>query len=105
LPRSAAPALRLGNGTRILSPVCARRQLLWPAYHADAWSARAGRHPETAWHYAASRLEADVGLRVNEVRMLDLDGVRWELGRFGKLNVRYGMGARRRGPKPRLVPL
>jgi hypothetical protein len=26
---------------------------------------------------AAARLEADVGLRVNEVRMLDLDNVRW----------------------------
>ena len=45
------------------------------------------------------------GLRVNEVRMLDLDDVRWELGRFGKLNVRHGKGSRRRGPKPRLVPL
>jgi hypothetical protein len=24
--------------------------------------------------------------------MLDLDDVRWELGRFGKLNVRHGKG-------------
>ena len=40
---------------------------------------------------------ADVGLRINEARMLDLDDVRWELGRFGKLNVRYGKGARRQG--------
>jgi integrase len=56
-----------------------------------------------ARNYAAARLEADVGLRVNEIRMLDLDDVRWELGRFGKLNVRHGKGARRRGPKPRLV--
>jgi len=51
-----------------------------------------------ARNYAAARLEADVGLRVNEIRMLDLDDVRWELGRFGKLNVRHGKGARRRGP-------
>ena len=58
-----------------------------------------------ARNYAAARLEADVGLRVNEVRMLDLDDVRWELGRFGKLNVRHGKGSRRKGPKPRLVPL
>ena len=58
-----------------------------------------------ARNYAAARLEADVGLRVNEVCMLDLDDVRWELGRFGKLNVRHGKGSRRRGPKPRLVPL
>jgi site-specific recombinase XerD len=27
------------------------------------------------------------------------------LGRFGKLNVRYGKGSRRKGPKQRLVPL
>ena len=46
-----------------------------------------------ARNYAAARLEADVGLRVNEIRMLDLDDVRWELGRFGKLNVRHGKGA------------
>ena len=52
----------------------------------------------TARNYAAARLEADVGLHVNEVRMLDLDDVRWELGRFGKLNVRHGKGSRRRGP-------
>ena len=49
-----------------------------------------------ARHYAAARLEADVGLPVNEIRMLDLDDVRWELGRFGKLNVRYGKGADQR---------
>jgi integrase/recombinase XerD len=58
-----------------------------------------------ARNYAAARLAADVGLRVNEACMLDLADVRWELGRFGKLNVRYGKGAPRRGPKPRLVPL
>ncbi len=56
-----------------------------------------------ARNYATVRLEADVGLRINEARMLDLEDVRWELGRFGKLNVRHGKGSRRRGPKPRLV--
>jgi integrase len=59
----------------------------------------------TARNYAVARLAADVGLRINEARMLDLDDVGWELGRFGKLNVRYGKGSRRKGPKPRLVPL
>jgi len=58
-----------------------------------------------ARNYAVARLAADVGLRINEARMLDLDDVRWELGRFGKLNVRHGKGSRRRGPKARLVPL
>jgi integrase len=59
----------------------------------------------TARNYVAARLAADVGVRINEMRMLDLDDVRWELGQFGKLNVRHGKGSRRRGPKPRLVPL
>lgn len=58
-----------------------------------------------ARNYVVARLAADVGLRINELRMLDLDDVRWELGRFGKLNVRHGKGSRRRGPKPRLVPM
>ncbi len=58
-----------------------------------------------ARNYAAARLAADLGLRINEARMLDLDDVRWDLGRFGKLNVRHGKGSRRKGPKPRLVPL
>jgi integrase/recombinase XerD len=59
----------------------------------------------SARNYAVARLAADVGLRINEARMLDLEDVRWELGRFGKLNVRYGKGSRWKGPRPRLVPL
>jgi hypothetical protein len=43
-----------------------------------------------AGNHAVARLAADVGLRINEARMLDLDDVRWELSRFGKLNVRHG---------------
>lgn len=58
-----------------------------------------------ARNYAVARLASDVGLRINEARMLDLADARWELGRFGKLNVRHGKGSRRRGSKPRLVPL
>ncbi len=48
---------------------------------------------------------ADVGLRVNEVRHLDLDDIRWELSPLGKLHVRVGKGARGTGPRPRMVPL
>ena len=58
-----------------------------------------------ARNYAAARLMAEVGLRVNEARMLDLDDVRWDLGRFGKLHVRHGKGARGSGPRDRMVPL
>ena len=48
---------------------------------------------------------ADVGLRVNEVSHLDLADVKWDLGRFGKLHVRMGKGARGSGPRERMVPL
>lgn len=70
-----------------------------------ARSRQARKFAPTARNYAVARLAADVGLRINEACMLDLNDVRWELGRFGKLNVRYGKGSRRKGPKPRLVPL
>jgi integrase/recombinase XerD len=59
----------------------------------------------TARCYAACRLMADVGLRVNEVRCLDLADVKWDLGRFGKVHVRHGKGARGSGPRERMVPL
>jgi integrase len=59
----------------------------------------------TARNYAASRLMSEVGLRVNELRHLDLADIKWELGRFGKLHVRHGKGARGSGPRERMVPL
>jgi integrase len=59
----------------------------------------------TARNYAAARLMADVGLRVHEARGLDLADIKWELGRFGKLHVRKGKGARGSGPRERMVPL
>ena len=68
----------------------------------------AGDLPEVragARSYVAARLMADVGLRVNEVSHLDLADVKWELGRFGKLHVRLGKGARGFGPRERMVPL
>ena len=36
----------------------------------------------SARNYAAAKLMSGVGLRVNETRCLDLDDVKWELGRF-----------------------
>jgi site-specific recombinase XerD len=53
----------------------------------------------------AARDWAAVGLRVNEVRGLDLADVKWELGRFGKLHVRCGKGANGSGPHARMAPL
>ncbi|MBG0823322.1 tyrosine-type recombinase/integrase [Planomonospora sp. ID91781] len=58
-----------------------------------------------ARNYTAAQLMAQVGLRIRECVKLDLDDVRWDLGTFGKLNVRHGKGRRGQGPKQRIVPL
>lgn len=59
----------------------------------------------TARNYVAAKLMSLVGLRINEARNLDLADVKWNLGRFGKLHVRVGKGARGSGPRERMVPL
>lgn len=48
---------------------------------------------------------SEVGLRINELRHLDLADIKWDLGRFGKIHVRHGKGARGSGPRERMVPL
>jgi hypothetical protein len=93
---SAGPQLRV-------PPAEAEVEQLFAGWREELASCR--KFAPAARNYAVARLAADVGLRVNEARMLDLDDVWWALGRFGKLNVRHGKGSRRRGPKPRLVPL
>lgn len=55
----------------------------------------------TARNYTASKLMSQFGLRVSEACGLDLDDIKWHRGRFGKLHVRYGKGARRSGPPER----
>ncbi|MFI5887882.1 hypothetical protein [Streptomyces sp. NPDC051554] len=42
---------------------------------------------------------------MSEACGLDLDDIKWDLGRFGKLHVRHGKGARGSGPRERMVPL
>ena len=96
------PRTSVGPQLRI-PPAEAEIEQLFAGWRGELATCR--KFAPAARNYAAARLAADVGLRINEARMLDLDDVRWELGRFGKLNVRHGKGSRRRGPKPRLVPL
>lgn len=93
---SVAPRLRV-------PPTEAEVEALFTGWREELATCR--KFGSAARNYAVARLASDVGLRINEARLLDLGDVRWELGRFGKLNVRHGKGARRRGPKPRLVPL
>lgn len=59
----------------------------------------------TARNYTASKLMSQVGLRVSEACKFDLADIKWDLGRFGKLHVRHGKGARGSGPRERMVPL
>jgi integrase len=86
---SAGPQLRI-------PPAEAEIEQLFAGWRGELATCR--KFAPAARNYAAARLAADVGLRINEARMLDLDDVRRELGRFGKLSVRHGKGSRRRGP-------
>ncbi|PEI57462.1 MULTISPECIES: tyrosine-type recombinase/integrase [Priestia] len=45
------------------------------------------------------------GLRINELVMLDVDDVRFDLGTNGKIHVRFGKGSRGTGYKLRWVPM
>lgn len=64
------------------------------------------KYAPTARNYTASKLLSQVGLRVSEACGLDLDDIKWDLGRFGGgLHVRHGKGARGSGPHERMVPL
>src|ERR1700758_2640215 len=92
-----------GRAALRIPPSAVQVGVLFAGWRAELATCR--KFAPAARNYAAARLGADVGLRVNEACLLDLEDVRWELGRFGKLNVRHGKGSRRRGPKPRLVPL
>ena len=69
---SAGPQLRV-------PPAEAEVEQLFGGWREELSSCR--KFAPAARNYAVARLAADVGLRVNEARMLDLDDVRWELGR------------------------
>jgi site-specific recombinase XerD len=89
-------------GIRI-PPAEAEVDKLFAEWRAEMASCR--KYATTARNYAAARLMADVGLRINELCKLDLADVHWDLGRFGKLHVRFGKGTRASGPRERMVPL
>jgi len=92
-----------GRAALRIPPSAAQVTTLFAGWRAELATCR--KFAPAARSYAAARLMADVGLRVNEVSHLDLDDIKWELGRFGKLHVRLGKGARGSGPRERMVPL
>lgn len=74
----------------------------------DGWRDYLGdcrKYLPNARNYAAARMWSSIGLRIGETVRLDLADIKWELGTFGKVHVRFGKGSRRRGPKQRMVPL
>ncbi|WP_297538388.1 tyrosine-type recombinase/integrase [Amycolatopsis sp.] len=64
----------------------------------------ARKYLPAARDYLAASLWRRAGLRINETVMLDIRDWRPDIGRHGKLHVRFGKGSRGRGPKPRVVP-
>jgi integrase/recombinase XerD len=96
------PRGQRGGALRI-PPTAAQVQALFAGWRGELATCR--KFAPTARNYAAARLLAELGLRVNEACNLDLADIRWELGRFGKLHVRHGKGARGSGPRERMVPL
>ena len=86
-----------------IPPTAAELAVLFAGWRAELATCR--KFATTARNYAAAKLMSLVGLRINEVRSLDLDDVKWDLGRFGKLHVRLGKGSRGSGPRERMVPL
>ena len=92
-----------GRAALRIPPSAVQVGVLFAGWRAELATCR--KFAPAARSYAASRLMADVGLRVNEVSHLDLADVKWDLGRFGKLHVRIGKGARGSGPRERMVPL
>src|SRR5690348_5596199 len=86
-----------GRAALRIPPSAAQVGTLFAGWRAELATCR--KFAPAARSYAASRLMADAGLRVNEVSHLDLADVRWDLGRFGKLHVRLGKGARGSGPR------
>jgi site-specific recombinase XerD len=72
-----------------------------------AWAAalpQARKYLPAARDYLAASLWRRVGLRINETAMLDMRDWRPDLGRWGKLHVRFAKGSGGVGPKTRLVP-
>lgn len=84
-------------------PPAARVDRLFAGWREELATCR--KFAPAARNYTACRLLSEAGLRVNEACRLDLPDVKWELGRFGKLHVRHGKGARGSGPRERMVPL
>ena len=74
-----------GRAALRIPPSAVQVGVLFGGWRAELAACR--KFAPAARSYAAARLMAETGLRVNEASHLDLADVKWELGRFGKLHV------------------
>ena len=93
----------VGRAALRIPPSAVQVSVLFSGWRQELATCR--KFAPAARNYAAARLMAEVGLRVNEASHLDLADIKWDLGRFGKLHVRQGKGAHGSGPRERMVPL
>jgi integrase/recombinase XerD len=93
----------VGRARLRIPPSAAQVDMLFSGWRQELATCR--KFAPAARNYAAARLMAQVGLRVNEASHLDLADIKWDLGPFGKLHVRQGKGAHGSGPRERMVPL
>lgn len=65
------------------------------------------KYKTVARDYVFFKLLGLLGIRINEMTMVDISDVRFDLGttEIGKINIRYGKGSRGTGPKQRWIPL
>src|ERR1700683_5410225 len=80
-----------GRAALRIPPSAVQVAALFAGWRAELATCR--KFAPAARSYAAARLMAETGLRVNEASHLDLADVKWDLGRVGKLHVRKGKGA------------
>lgn len=101
--RRDEPTARLKDAQLRIPPTAPEISRLFTGWGGEMATCR--KFAPTARNYTAAKLMSQVGLRVSEACGLDLDDIKWHLGRFGKLHVRHGKGARGSGPRERMVPL
>lgn len=94
------PAAVVGGMARV-PPSDGEVDELFAGWRSSLRSSR--KYLPAARDYFAASLWRRLGLRINETVMLDVRDWRPDLGEHGKVHVRFGKGARGRGPKARLV--
>lgn len=93
------------NDVRVVPP---KKDIIDMLFNSMLEDIKYGRKYNTvARDYVFFKLLGLLGLRINELVMVDINDIRMDLGStgIGKIHIRYGKGSRGSGPKQRWVPL